>query len=83
MNINDFSAGKRLKRVEIDTLLEGCEISDKLRLRLSDLKKKYTSEDAILYYCSERHEWDAGMGSEGYILVRDNEIVDGLVLRMN
>jgi hypothetical protein len=50
---------------------------------LSGLKAKYAVGDDVFYYCSEREAWDVGMGSEGYILVRDNEIIDNLVVRMN
>ena len=83
MNIGDFSAGMRLEQIDLDTLLASSDISDKRRNRLSDLKSKCASGDRVLYYCSNREEWDAGMGSEGYVLVRDNEIIDNLVVRMN
>jgi hypothetical protein len=39
--------------------------------------------DLIYYYCSEPALWDMLMGSEGFLLVRDGEIVDSAVLRMN
>ncbi len=39
--------------------------------------------DVIYYYCSEQAKWDEGMGSEGFLLVRDEEIADAVVLCMN
>lgn len=83
MNIDEFSGGMQLKSVDLDAILSSNDICDKLRVRLTELKMKCASGDEVLYCCSEREEWDAGMGSEGYVLVRDNEIIDYLVLRMN
>lgn len=83
MKLNDFSAGMRLEDVDLDAQLTSSEISDWLRVRLTDLKRKCVSGDRVLYYCSERKEWDAGMGSEGYALVRNDEVIDGVLLRMN
>jgi hypothetical protein len=39
--------------------------------------------DAIYYYCSEQAQWDMMMGSEGYLLVRDGEIIGSFTHRMN
>jgi len=83
MKIEDFQVGMQFTKVEIDTLISSSGVSDKLRIRLADMKNKWTVDHEVLYYISEQEAWDAGMGSEGYILVRNNEIVDSLVLRMN
>lgn len=39
--------------------------------------------DVVYYYCSEQAEWERMMGSEGYLLVRDGEIIDSFTHRMN
>ena len=83
MNIDDFAVGMQFKRIDIEMLISSGNMSNKLRARLVDLKKKSTVDDVILYYMSEQQAWDAGMGSEGYVLLRNNEIIDSLVLRMN
>ncbi len=83
MKLDAFSAGMRLEEVDLDALIASSDISEKRRGRLRGLKSKWASGDRVLYYCSERKEWDAGMGSEGYALVRNDEVIDGLVLRMN
>lgn len=83
MKLDDFSVGMRLEKVDLDALIASSDISDKRRGRLMDLKSKWASGDTVLYYCSVREEWDAGMGSEGYVLVRNGDVIEGLVLRMN
>lgn len=83
MKLDDFSVAMRLEEVDLDGLIAGSDISEKRRDRLRNLKSKLESGDRVLYYCSERKEWDAGMGSEGYALVRNDEVIDSLVLRMN
>lgn len=83
MKVSDFSKGKQLKKIAIETLLENNEFSSKVKTRLSEIRSLYKPGDFALHYCSERQEWDAGMGSEGYAVVRGDEIIYNLVLKMN
>ncbi len=83
VNIHEFSKGKRFEQVDLDALIASTHISEKRRGRLMELGCKREPGDRVLYYCSERKEWDAGMGSEGYALVRNGEVIDELVLKMN
>lgn len=83
MNIRDFAINKLLEHVDLDTMLMSTEISEKRRQRLTELKRQWKLGDSVLYYCSDQEEWDAGMGSEGYALVRNEEVIDTLVLKMN
>lgn len=44
---------------------------------------KYREGDSILWYTSRQEDWEANMGSEGYVLVREGYLVESCVLRMN
>ena len=46
-------------------------------------KQQVQPTDVIYYYFSEPAEWERMMGSEGYLLVRDGEIIDSFTQRMN
>jgi len=77
MKLTDFSAEVRLEAVDLKA------ISSASSSRIREFSRQIAAEDLVYYYCSVASEWDAGMGSEGYIVVRDGEIVASLVWRMN
>jgi hypothetical protein len=47
------------------------------------LKGKYAPGDELYYFTSDERSWRHLLGIEGYVLVRENEIVDTIVTRMN
>jgi len=84
MTFKEFSSGTKIRQLNINEILEDPEIGDRLKLRLlAELQKLDLPPDSFFYHCSEPHDWDAGMGSEGYIAVRAGEIVAEVVHRMN
>lgn len=50
---------------------------------LAEFRGRLLPGDELYHYNSDREEWDRGMGSEGYALLRDGELLDTLVVRMN
>lgn len=83
MNIDDFLVGKQFEQIDLDRLPASNDFSENFRSRLSDLKSNCAPGDKVFYYCSNREDWDALMGSEGYLLVRNDEVIDEVVRRMN
>ena len=82
MNIDDFLVGQRFETVDLNVLIDSDTISDSRRNRLIGLKNQWVPGDDVFYYCSEKELWDALMGSEGYILVRERQVIDNVVLKM-
>ena len=74
-----FLDGKEFRAVgleEFRTLTDGCDL-------LVGLMAKYRDGDTIFWYKSPHADWAVGMGSEGYVLVRDQYLVASVVIRMN
>jgi hypothetical protein len=51
--------------------------------RWVELKGKYAPGDKLYYFTSDERSWRHLFGIEGYVLARDDEIVDTIVTRMN
>jgi hypothetical protein len=50
---------------------------------LAEFRGRLLPGDELYHYASESDEWDRGMGSEGYAILRDGELLDTLVVGMN
>jgi hypothetical protein len=50
---------------------------------LAKFRADLRTSDQLYHFDSNRAEWDRGMGSEGYAIVRDGELLDTLVVMMN
>jgi hypothetical protein len=50
---------------------------------LQEFAGRVLPTDKLYHYDSYREEWDNGFGSEGYIIVREGELLDGFLLCMN
>jgi hypothetical protein len=84
MKLADFRAGKHLLLASVDELPTGSEMSHPQFLEsIRSFKEHILATDTIYFYDSHPSEWDQGHGSTGYALVRDGELFDTLVLRMN
>jgi hypothetical protein len=83
MSFADFCVGMRLREVTLEEIAKSSERPETLQYLQQHFKQQTRPGDVIYHYCSEPSMWDLGMGSEGYIVVRDGQIVDSLVLRMN
>lgn len=86
LDLSKLSPGMRLKPIDLEAVLRrprrNAPYFPHLQL-LRELKARALPGDVFYYYCSERAQWEALMGSDGYIAVRDGVVVDSLVLRMN
>jgi hypothetical protein len=83
MSLEAFRQGKRLQVVSVGSDVQTLGGTEKHEAIHREFRQQARPTDVIYYYCSERPEWDMLMGSEGYLLVRDGEIVDSIVRRMN
>ena len=82
MSIDDFSKGMRLERIYLDSAIDGSS-PDRSDPWLQHIKGKVQQNDEVYHYCSVPSYWELGMGSEGYVVVRDGQIVASIVQRMN
>jgi hypothetical protein len=83
MSLAAFSVGTHLRVVSLDVIVESPNWTEDAKARIRAFKQQAQPTDVIYHYCSEQSEWEKGMGSEGWIIVRNGEIVDSLVRRMN
>jgi hypothetical protein len=72
----DGNACRAVGLEEFRTLADGCDW-------LAGLLAKYRDGDTIFWHNSPDADWAVGMGSEGYVLVRDQYLVESVVIRMN
>lgn len=85
MNLSEFFADRRLAHrsgCTFDALLKRDDISASLAERLLRLKAESRVGDRLIYYCADRESFDTGLGSEGYVLVRDDEVIGSVIRRM-
>jgi hypothetical protein len=79
-----FSANKRLRVVSPSELPLGSPRSAQTFLvALEEFRQKVLPTDTVYHFDSEQTEWEKGFGSEGYAIVRDGELLDALVVKMN
>jgi hypothetical protein len=74
-----FLDGREFRAVgleEFRTLADRCDW-------LAGPLAKYQDGDTIFWHNSPHADWAVGMGSEGYVLVRDQYLVASVVIRMN
>jgi hypothetical protein len=82
MSIDDFSKGMRLTRLHLDACFDGLS-PDRLDPWLQEIRGQVQQNDEVYHYSSEPSFWELGMGSEGYVIVRNGQIVASIVKRMN
>ena len=46
-------------------------------------KSNLTAGDTLYAYCSCQASWDAGLGHEGFVIVRGDHVVASLTTKMN
>jgi len=51
--------------------------------RWIEFKTSFRTGDEIMLYSSNEKDWERGMGREGYILVRNQIIIDEIMTKMN
>lgn len=84
MNWTDFSVGKTIRRVgPTDLPKPGARSSQRFIETLAEFQRKLLPGDELYHYRSLKEEWDKGMGSEGYAIVRDGEVIADMMLKMN
>jgi hypothetical protein len=80
----DFRARMTVRRVgPADLPALTARISPQFVERLAEFRRSLLPGDELYHYDSDPPEWDRGMGSEGYAILRDGELLDTLVVRMN
>jgi hypothetical protein len=80
----DFRAKYILRIASIDELPVGTERSPPYFLEcIRKFKEQILASDTIYFYNSHKSDWDRGRGYAGFALVRDDELVDTLQIRMN
>lgn len=84
MRWNDFRARKTVRRVSLAELPGANESSSPRFIEmLAEFQVQLRPGDELYHYDSDQEEWDRGFGSEGFALLRDGELLDTLVIRMN
>ena len=84
MKFADFRVGKTLRSVSVADLPIGFNhYSKPFVASLREFRQKILPTDIIYHFAADQSEWDKGFGSEGYVLVRDGELFDTLLLKMN
>ena len=83
MDLATFSKGTQLTQIGLDDIQEGERYTPEAKQRLRDFKSQALQGDIVYHFRSEPEEWERGMGSEGYIVVRNEQVIAEFVLRMN
>ena len=84
MRLADFRARKTLREVgPSDLPAESGRSAAAFREALAEFRRRLQPGDMLYFYDSVPEEWDTGFGSAGYAIVRDGELLDTLVARMN
>lgn len=83
MDLATFSKRMTLTPVLLDDIQAKPEYKESAQQWYRDFKSQYLPGDLLFHYDSCREDWDRMMGNSGYILVRNGQIVDSLVLMMN
>jgi hypothetical protein len=80
----DFSKHMTVRRVRpVDLPVATPKSSPRFVESLAEFVGCLQPGDELYHYDSDPDMWDQGMGSEGYAILRDGELFDHLVLRMN
>ena len=80
----DFISGKSIHSVSLAELPKVSVRSSKDFVEyLNEFKSKIQPGDELFHYDSHQSAWNEGMGGEGYVVVRDGELFDQLVIKMN
>ena len=83
MTLAEFGVRMDLRIASLDELREEPSWPERTKQYVQSFKEQVLPSDEIYHYCSHKSEWEKLMGSEGYLLVRDGEIVADLVRCMN
>lgn len=83
MKITELMEGCLLRQTSFDEVVPPCDPHGIFRQQFNEMQSVAMEGDVLYWYTSSRKDWQNGMGSEGYVLVRGNEIIGDLVLRMN
>jgi hypothetical protein len=84
MKLADFRVGKVFRQVTVAELPKCDERTwHAFREELEAFRVQILPTDVLYYFDSEQSEWDKGFGSEGFAIVRDGELFDTLVVKMN
>lgn len=80
----NFQAGQSIRRVSRELVGKECRNSaEKFLETVREFMRLSLPTDEVFHYDSVQSEWEQGFGSEGYAIVRDGELVDTLVVKMN
>lgn len=80
----DFRSRMTVRLVSLTDLPAPTERSSpRFVAALAEFRGRMIPGDELYHYESDLEEWNRGMGSEGYAILRDGELLDTLVVRMN
>ena len=83
MSLVDFSKKMIVEKIDPMAIPMNPRSTDQfIRLR-EEFMSQIALQDTVYYYVAPPALWDAGQGSEGYIVVRNGQIIADLVTRMN
>lgn len=68
---------------EIQALIDDEENIEGFRAEARQFMQKLAPGDRLYFHTSSQEAWQSGMGSEGYALVRNGEIIAGLTLAIS
>jgi hypothetical protein len=83
IKFGDFSSGRVVEKISKEELIRKRPSSESARQRLSRFVTAVLDDDEVYYYSSIAEDWEQGEGSEGYVIVRAQIVVDSYVTRMN
>jgi hypothetical protein len=83
MLLSDFQKNKKLYRVNLDLLDESPDWAADYRSWFRKFLAEAQSADEVFQYRSEDSESDLGLGSEGYVAVKNGVIIAEIVGLMN
>jgi hypothetical protein len=77
-------ARNKVRRVSLaDLPVVNAHTSKRFAEILAEFRAQLLPGDELYHYDSHQEEWERLMGSEGYVIVRDGELIDTLVMKMN
>lgn len=83
MKITELMDGCLQRKISFDEVVHPCDPHGIFRQQFNEMQSVAMEGDVLYWYTSSRKDWQNGMGSEGYFLVRQDNIVFDIVTKMN
>jgi len=83
MSFVAFRQNKNVRLVQVQDIVPNAKMGKLFREKMEGFRNLSSGGGQIYYYQSSNADWKRGMGSSGYVLVRNEMVVDSLVLKIN